>query len=163
MTRLAPELRPASEAEIESSVSGLLLRYGWYPLKTDAGQVTRGGRTRKRGHIETGFPDMTYLLALPGTGLCLAALIETKTEKGKLRPSQVETHAKLQRQYGLAVHIVRDVAEATALVTEARQLVGALKEAQALREEILRLAARVDELLDERDNHQIHKVPQVKP
>lgn len=127
MTRLAPELRPASEKEIEGAISALFLRYGWYPLKTDAGQVTRGGRTRKRGHIETGFPDMTYLLALPGTGLCLAALIETKTEKGKLRPSQVEAHEKLRRQYGLAVHIVRDAAEARTLIAEARFILGALK------------------------------------
>ena len=136
MTRLAPELRPASEKEIEAAISELFLRHGWYPLKTDAGQVTRGGRTRKRGHIETGFPDMTYLLALPGTGLCLAALVETKTEAGKLRPSQIETHDRLRHQYGLAVHVVRDAAEARTLIAEARFILGALK---------------------------AHKVPQVKP
>ena len=127
MTRLAPELCPASEKEIEDAINALFLRYGWYPLKTDAGQVTRGGSTRKRGHIESGFPDMVYLLALPGTALCLAALVETKTEQGKLRPSQVATHAKLRQQYGLAVHIVRDAAEARTLIVEARFLVGALK------------------------------------
>ena len=127
MTRLAPELRPASEKEIEAAISELFLRHGWYPLKTDAGQVTRGGRTRKRGHIKTGFPDMTYLLALPGTGLCLAALVETKTDAGQLRPSQVETHAKLRRQYGIPVHVVRDAADARTLIAEARFLLGALK------------------------------------
>lgn len=127
MTHLAPELRPASEAEVEGSLNALFLRYGWYPVKTDAGQVTRGGRTRKRGHIESGFPDMTYLLALPGTGLCLAALVETKTEKGKLRPSQVEMHRKLQQQYGLTPHVVRDAAEAMSLIRQARHLVAVLK------------------------------------
>lgn len=136
MTRFAPEQRPVSERQIEAATSDLFLRHGWYALKTDAGQVTRGGRTRKRGHIETGFPDMTYLLAVPGAGLCLAALVETKTEQGKLRPSQVETHDKLQRQYGMAVHIVRDAAEARTLIAEARFILGALK---------------------------VHKVPQVAP
>ena len=136
MTRLAPHLRPASEAEIEESIGDLLKLHGWYAVKTDAGQVKRGSSTRKRGHIETGFPDMTYLLALPGTGLCLAALVETKTDTGQLRPSQVQTHAKLRQQYGLAVHVLRDAAEARTLIAEARLLVAALK---------------------------AHKVPQVKP
>ncbi|MFC3834772.1 MULTISPECIES: hypothetical protein [Deinococcus] len=119
---------PASEAQVEAAISDLFLRAGWYPVKTDAALVTRGSRRRvKSGHIPSGFPDMTYLLGLPGTGLCLAALIETKTATGQARDSQVERHAELRDLYGIAAHIVRDPREAAALIAMARRVVGALK------------------------------------
>lgn len=117
---------PTSEADIEASIHDLLLTAGFYPVKTDAALVVRGGRGRS--HIPRGFPDMTFLYRLPGTSLCLAALVETKTASGKLRQSQVECHAELREVHGLHPHILRDVREAVALIAEARRLARLLKE-----------------------------------
>lgn len=121
-------LPPASEAQTEAAISDLFLRAGFYAVKTDAALVTRGSRRRvKSGSIPTGFPDMTYLLGLPGTGLCLAAVIETKTATGQLRDSQVERHTELRDLYGITPHLIRDAREAAALIAMARRIVGALK------------------------------------
>lgn len=126
----ASHLRPASEAEIEAAIRDLFLRAGWYPVKTDAALVTRGRASGRvaRGHLPLGFPDMTFLRALPGTTLCLAALVETKTATGRLRQSQVERHAELRDLYGLHPHVIRDPQEAVALIREACWLIGLLKE-----------------------------------
>ncbi|WP_081790813.1 hypothetical protein [Deinococcus phoenicis] len=124
--QLAPHLRPATEAEIEAALRDVLLRGGFYPVKTDAAMINRG--SRGRGSIRTGFPDLTVLHPLPGTTLCLAALVETKTVTGKLRQSQIERHAELRDLYGLQPLILRDPKEAVALIREARRIAGLLKE-----------------------------------
>lgn len=116
---------PATEREIENSIRDLFLRAGWYPAKTDSGMVARG--TQRRGHLPSGFPDLTMLRALPGSPLCLAALIEVKTLTGKLLDSQVERHAELRDLYGLHPHIIRDPREAVALIKEAQRLAAILK------------------------------------
>ncbi|GGO22073.1 hypothetical protein [Deinococcus humi] len=118
---------PLTEAETEAQISDILKRHHWYPVKTDAALVIRGRGRVPRSHIPLGFPDMTYLLALPGTSLCLAALVETKTLKGKLRDSQTARHAELKDLYDLHVHVLRDPAQALALVTEAQRVLGMLK------------------------------------
>lgn len=127
---MTTRLPPASEAEIEAAIRDLLLRAGWYPVKTDAALVTRGRTSGRvpRGHIPLGFPDMTFLYGLPGTIFCLAALVETKTLTGKLRDSQIERHAELRDLYGLHPHILRDPQEAVALTQEARRLAALLKD-----------------------------------
>lgn len=113
-----------SETQVESQIKALFLRAGWFPVKTEAGMVARGGRP---GHLPAGYPDLTMLRALPGTDLCLAALIETKTASGRVRASQVKCHADLQAQYGIRAHIVRDPQQAVHLITQARRIVSALK------------------------------------
>ena len=125
---IAPHLRPATEAEIEAALRDLLTRHDWYGVKTDAALVTRGRHSSRlaRGSIRTGFPDMTFLHALPGSSLCLAALVEVKTATGQLRPSQVERHAELRDLYGLHTHVVRAPEEALPLIEEARRLVRVL-------------------------------------
>lgn len=129
MPDLAAHLQPATEAQIEAAITDLFLRAGWYPVKTDAGMVSRGRSQSRvqRGHIRTGFPDMTYLLGLPGTGLCLAALVETKTQTGKLRSSQIERHTELRDLYGIEAHVIRDPQEATKLIKAAREVLVALR------------------------------------
>lgn len=118
-----------SEAQVEALIRDLFLRAGWYPAKTDSGMVTRGtGRRVQRGHLPIGFPDLTMLHALPGTALCLAALIETKTATGKLRDSQVERHAELRDLYGIQAHVIRSPEQAVHLITQARRVIGALKD-----------------------------------
>ncbi len=125
---LAPHLRPATEREIEDSIRALFLQAGWYPVKTEAGMVKRG-HGPKRGHLPPGFPDLTVLRRLPGTPLCLAALIEVKTATGTLEPSQVERHAEL-RTLGLSPQIIRDTEAATALIAEGHRLAALLGSAQ---------------------------------
>ncbi|AFD27746.1 VRR-NUC domain-containing protein [Deinococcus gobiensis] len=125
---LAPHLRPATEREIEDSIRALFLQAGWYPVKTEAGMVKRG-HGLKRGHLPPGFPDLTVLRRLPGTPLCLAALIEVKTATGTLEPSQVERHAEL-RTLGLSPQIIRDTEAATALIAEGHRLAALLGSAQ---------------------------------
>lgn len=119
---------PATEREIENSIRDLFLRAGWYPAKTDSGMVARGTRARvSRGHLPLGFPDLTMLRALPGSSLCLAALIEVKTLTGKLLDSQVERHAELRELYGIHPHIIRDAREAVSLIKEAHRIAAILK------------------------------------
>lgn len=105
-----------SEAQTEAQISDVLTRHGRYPVKTDAALVIRGWGRVSRSHIPQGFPDMTYLLALPGTPLGLAAL--------------VEKHAELHDQYGLHAHVLREPPPALALVTEVRRVVGLLRDRQ---------------------------------
>lgn len=120
-------LPPATEREIENSIRDLFLRAGWYPVKSDSGMVARGTRGRvQRGHLPLGFPDLTMLCALPGTTLCLAALIEVKTLSGRLRDSQVQRHAELRDLYGIHPHVIRDAREAVALIQEARRVAAIL-------------------------------------
>ncbi len=121
---------PLTEAETEAQITDILTRHGWYGVKTDAALVIRGRGRVPRGHIPQGFPDMTYLLALPGTPLCLAALVETKTMTGKLSDAQVEKHAELRDLYGIHTYVLRDPAQALALVTEGRRLLGLLRDRQ---------------------------------
>lgn len=115
---LAPHLRPSTEAEIEAAISELFIRHGWYPVKTDAGMIRRGSSKFQRGYIRSGFPDMIYLKG-NGAGSCLAVLIETKTATGKLSAAQKERHAELKNLYGIHVHVVRDPAEALAIIQSA--------------------------------------------
>ena len=99
---------------------------GWYPVKTDAALITRG-RARVSGHIPSGFPDLIFLRRLPGSSLALAAIVETKTKRGRLRTSQKKLHAELREMYGLTPHIIRDQAEAVALIAESQRLVAILR------------------------------------
>lgn len=117
-----------TEAQTEAQISNILTRHGWYPVKTDAALVIRGWGRVPRGHIPQGFPDMTYLLALPGTPLCLAALVETKTVTGTLSDAQRAKHAELRDLYGLHTHVLREPAQA--LVGEGRRVVGLLRDRQ---------------------------------
>ncbi|QLG11019.1 VRR-NUC domain-containing protein [Deinococcus sp. D7000] len=119
-----------TEAETEAQISDILIRHGWYPVKTDAALVIRGRGRVPRSHIPQGFPDMTYLLALPGTPLCLAALVETKTVIGKLSDAQTAKHAELRDLYGIRTHVLREPAQALALVGEGRRVVGLLRDRQ---------------------------------
>lgn len=91
--------------------------------------MVKRGHGPKRGHLPPGFPDLTVLRRLPGTPLCLAALIEVKTETGTLEPSQVERHAEL-RTLGLSPQIIRDTEAATALIAEGHRLAALLGGAQ---------------------------------
>lgn len=126
---LALHLQPTTEREIENAIRDAFLSAGWHPVKTDAGQITRGQKPggRARGHIRRGFPDMTFLLGLPGTGLCVAALVEVKTATGKLRPEQVQMHAELRAHYGIEPHVLRSPQEARALIQTGRHLQAALR------------------------------------
>ena len=119
----------ATEAEVEATVCDLFIRAGWYAVKTDAATITRGaGRGRvQRGTIQTGFPDRVFLLSLPGTPLCLAALVELKTATGRMRDSQVEKHIELRELYGLHPQIIRDVTQAQHLIAEGLRLKRLLK------------------------------------
>ncbi|GGJ65195.1 hypothetical protein [Deinococcus aquiradiocola] len=119
----------ASEAMIEAAVCDLFTRAGWYALKTDAAQVTRGARHARpaRGTIDVGFPDRVFLLSLPGSPLCLAALVELKTATGRVRASQVARHAELRDRYGLKPQIVRDARQAEHLIHEGLRLRRLLK------------------------------------
>ena len=117
----------ATEREIEDSIRALFLQAGWYPVKTEAGMVARGTRGTRRGHLPPGFPDLTVLRRLPGTPLCLAALIEVKTTTGTLEPSQEQRHAEL-RASGLFPQVIRDPQAAVALITEGHRLARLLRE-----------------------------------
>ncbi|AFD25813.1 hypothetical protein DGo_CA1886 [Deinococcus gobiensis I-0] len=83
-------------------------------------------RRQKHGHLPAGFPDLTVFRRLPGTPLCLAALIEVKTETGTLEPSQVERHAELVT-YGLSPRIIRDAGAAAALIAEGNRVAALLR------------------------------------
>ncbi|ULH16005.1 hypothetical protein MF271_05060 [Deinococcus sp. KNUC1210] len=113
-------------------MSDLFIRSGWYAVKTDAAQISRGtGRGRvQRGTIQLGFPDMLYLLSLPGTPLCLTALVELKTATGRLRDTQTDLHQHLRQLYGLNVQVVRDVTEVHRLIAEGKRLRRLFKEEQ---------------------------------
>ncbi|WP_288482386.1 hypothetical protein [uncultured Deinococcus sp.] len=121
---LTSHLRPATERETEDSIRALFLRAGWYPVKTEAGMVKRGHGPR-RGHLPPGFPDLTVLRRLPGSALCLAALIEVKTDRGELSASRIDRHAEL-RQHGLHPQIIRDSQAATVLIAEGQRLAALL-------------------------------------
>ena len=127
MSPLAPHLRPVTERETEDSIRALFLQAGWYPVKTEAGMVSRGTRGPRHGHLPAGFPDLTVLRRLPGTPLCLAALIEVKTATGTLEASQEKRHAEL-RASGLSPQIIRDLGAAADLIAEGNGLAGLLRE-----------------------------------
>ena len=122
-------LPAAIEAQIEAAVCDLFIRAGWYPVKTDAAQITRGaGRGRvQRGTIETGFPDRLFLLGLPGSALGLVALVELKTATGRTRDSQIQKHDELRHLYGLQPQIIRDARQAEFLIREGLRLKVMLK------------------------------------
>lgn len=124
---LAPHLAPATEREIEGAIRDLFLRAGWYAAKTDAAMVVRGKGRVARGHLPLGFPDMTFFLGIPRSGLCLAALVEVKTATGKLRDSQEECHQELRDLYGITPHVIRDAAQARTLIAEALRVCAVLK------------------------------------
>lgn len=116
-----------SEAQVESQVRDLFIRAGWYSeLKTDAAMIARGSG-RRRGHIETGFPDRVFLLGC-GLGVCLAAVIELKTDTGRLSPEQVDMHHHLRETYGIHPHLIRTPEDATPILALGRQIRKALKE-----------------------------------
>ena len=119
--------RDFTEREVESAIAELFERAGWKAVKTDAAMVSRGTGRVQRGHLPLGFPDMTFFLALPGSHLCLAALVEVKTKTGKLRPSQIEMHRTLQDLYGLTPHVIRDAADALNLIQEGQHLTRRLR------------------------------------
>lgn len=54
--------------------------------------------------------------------------METKTVNGQLSDARVEKHAELHDQYGLHAHVLRE--SPPALVTEARRVVGLLRDCQ---------------------------------
>jgi hypothetical protein len=115
-----------TERQVEAQVRDLFLRAGWYAdLKTDAALVVRGGR--RRGTIQTGFPDRVMLLGLGG-GLCLAALIELKTDTGRLSTEQVEMHAHLRDAYRIHPHTIRSPQEAVGIIRAGLALKAALKD-----------------------------------
>lgn len=117
----------ASEAQTEAALTDLFLRSGFYPVKTESGMVAKATRGRRtRGTLPSGFPDMLYLKGIPGSLLCLAAVIETKSPTGQVRLNQQERHAELA-MYGIQVHVVRDVRQGRELVAQARRIEGALK------------------------------------
>lgn len=122
-----PDLAPATEAQTEAAIRDLFLRAGWFPAKTDAAMVSRGRSRVQRGHLPLGFPDMTFLLGLPDTDLCLAALVEVKTQSGKLRDTQIEMHRTLRDLYGIRPQVIRDAADALNLIHEGRRLTAKLK------------------------------------
>ena len=117
--RRAAHLAPITEAEVEGQMTELFIRNGWKPLKTEAGMKKRSGHA---GYIPAGWPDMAYFLALGETGLTLAALVETKSATGKLRPDQVALHSELRREYGITVHVVRDPQDALEIIRTGRAL-----------------------------------------
>ena len=121
--RRAAHLAPTTEAEVEAQMSELFVRNGWKPLKTEAGMKKRSGHA---GYIPAGWPDMAYFLALGKTGLCLSALVETKSTTGKLRPDQVSLHAELRQEYGITVHVVRDPQDALSIIQKGRAIKAAL-------------------------------------
>ena len=121
--RRAAHLAPTTEAEVEAQMSELFVRNGWKPLKTEAGMRKRSGHA---GYIPAGWPDMAYFLALGETGLCLSALVETKSATGQLRPDQLALHAELRREYGITVHVVRDPQDALTIIRAGRALRAAL-------------------------------------
>ncbi|MFC6617975.1 hypothetical protein [Deinococcus radiophilus] len=129
MTRRADHLRPATEAEVEASVVDRFALAGWYPVKTEANMLRRGkaGQTRP-GHIPPGFPDYLFMLGLgEGTGLGLCVLVELKRPKGgKLSARQRLMRANLGQNYGLAVHVVRSMEEAEAVIALGDRLQAAL-------------------------------------
>lgn len=125
-----PTPRPqASEKDIEAALRDVLAYGGFHTVKTDAALVTRRTAerssafgTRGHGSIPSGFPDLIALHPLPGTTLCLAALVETKSALGTLRDSQLALHAELRDKYKLHPHVLRDPGDATLLIAEARRL-----------------------------------------
>ncbi|AZI45315.1 hypothetical protein EHF33_20615 (plasmid) [Deinococcus psychrotolerans] len=108
------------ERDVEEQAAELLTRHGWYSLKTDAGNVRRG--QGKAGDLPSGWPDMVFFLSLGDDLLCLAAIIEMKTVKGKVRPDQTALHGELRMLYRLPVQIVRDPEEVHAVIERGRQL-----------------------------------------
>lgn len=101
---------PATEAQIQRTITDWLTIAGIPFTVTDAAHVTIQGVTRGRSKIRTGWPDITA--CLPPDGTLLA--IECKSARGKLRPEQVETIAQLQDAGALTVvaRSVEDVTEA---------------------------------------------------
>jgi hypothetical protein len=114
----------ATEAQTEEQTADLFRRYGWEPVKTDAGTVRRGGG--KHGSLPDGFPDMLFLLSLPGSALCLCAMVELKTRKGRVRDSQ-HAYYRHARTLGLSPQIVRTPEEALSLIDEGRRIRSALR------------------------------------
>jgi len=107
-------------------VRDLFIRAGWYSdLKTDAALVVRGGK--RHGTIKTGFPDRVFLLGC-GLGVCLAVLIELKTESGRLSDEQRDMHHHLRETYGIHPHLIRTPEEAKQIVALGRQIRKVVKE-----------------------------------
>ncbi|MFC5846716.1 VRR-NUC domain-containing protein [Deinococcus petrolearius] len=95
-----------TEAQFQSRVRQLLIRYGWYVVESDR---TGLGRSRKKGGVEVGFPD---LLALRGDRF---VLLELKTASGRLSEEQAALHARF-RALGIAVHTCRSEGEVLAVI-----------------------------------------------
>lgn len=109
-----------SERDVKQQAAELLTRHGWYALKTDAGNVRRGeGRA---GDLPPGWPDMVFFLSLDDDLLCLAAIVEMKSAKGKLRPDQSGLHSELRLLYRLPVQVVRDPEAVRAVIERGREL-----------------------------------------
>lgn len=110
-----------SESSIEAQVRDLFVRNHWYPLKTDAALVVRGGK--RHGTIQTGFPDRVFLLGLGAEKLLtLAALVELKTDTGKLSGDQVDRHRELREWYDINPHVIRTPEQALHLIAEGKRL-----------------------------------------
>ena len=116
------------ERDVEQQAAELLTRHGWYALKTDAGNVRRG--QGKAGDLPSGWPDMVFFLSLGDDLLCLAAIVEMKTAKGKLRPDQTALHGELRLLYHLPIQIVRDPEAVQAVIERGRELKRLLRGAQ---------------------------------
>ncbi|WP_288405690.1 VRR-NUC domain-containing protein [uncultured Deinococcus sp.] len=95
-----------TEAQLQARVRHLLVRFGWYVVETDRASL---GRSRKRGGVEVGFPD---LLALRGDRF---VLIELKTKDGRVSEEQAALHARF-RALGIAVHTCRSEEQVLAVI-----------------------------------------------
>lgn len=109
----APE---PTEKQIQDSIIAALRLRGYLVVRINANSVKRGDLFMRSyivyGVPRGGFPD---LLALKDGR---AVLLEVKTAKGKLRPSQ-EAFAAFAGAHGVAVHVVRSAGEALAAIEAA--------------------------------------------
>ena len=104
---------PATEAQIQRTITDWLALAGIPFTVTDAAHVTINGVTKGRAKIRRGWPDITA--CLPPDGTLLA--IECKSARGRLRPEQVETIAQLEDAGALTV-VARSLEDVTDLIAE---------------------------------------------
>lgn len=95
---------PATEAQIQRTITDWLTIADIPFTVTDAAHVTIQGVTRGRSKIRTGWPDITA--CLPPDGTLLA--IEVKSAKGKLRLDQEAVLGQLE-EAGAVVVVARSL------------------------------------------------------
>ncbi|MFC6591694.1 hypothetical protein ACFP81_06490 [Deinococcus lacus] len=122
----AAHLRPATEKEVVSACVDRFLLAGWYPVRTEANNIGRGTALRngkpRPGALPPGFPDYLFTKGLVGTGLGLVAFVEFKRADGTLTQGQRHQHQLLNQGYGQAVHVVRSLEEAEAVIALGERL-----------------------------------------